>query len=135
MELIIEFHVEVFSIDSFLKNHAEVPVKESNFSKFTDCFNYVLLFNNSKLKWLYIHRWIALLGNSCWWQNWKGSSKFHINHLLILQICEPNSKPLSRESSYTKYLLIRAITFLIKFHELQKNCFSREFIFANQTKI
>ena len=112
--------------------------EESSFSKFTNWFNPMFLFNTSELKWCnhYIYSKINRFTEKIRLINkWKASLEVQINHLLTLQICEPK-----RKSYFLKDLLRKISTnsshfSFINFRKLQKIYFSRTLTFANQAKI
>ena len=89
----------------------EIPVEECSFSELTDCFSYILLFNNSKLKWYnyYTYSQVKSFPKKSPFQE-KSKIQVQNSMKIIFWHCRfvyLKSNPVSRKSSYTRYLLIQ----------------------------
>ena len=88
-------------------------------NKFTYWFNPIFLFNNSELKWYdyCIYSEVnSFAKNFLKIKNWK---KFHVNHIPILHIWEPKTKPYILKELLIKMSTNSSYFFFISFCELQ----------------
>ena len=103
-----------------LLEYGKIPVKDSNFSNFTDWFDYRSLSSYSDLKWC-SHYLCSQTKAFAWkypmMKKLKASSEFHVNHL-TLQNCESKFKShISKElihkisTNLRNFLLIFALIF------------------------